>query len=280
MDWNVTLQLTVLIFAYLAGIGTVGYLIRNSLGKRVDDQGKRIDDLRSDIASQFNAMQEDMREIRDEMRKNNESLVAHISDHTLHKPNLALATGPPNEAMQPVLAPPDASTSSDAHAEPPVDDGSRLNADTMPLVDEGLSPVKRLYLEYWTALKRNIDRRDSSIKVRKPQPESWMGFAVGRAGFGISVSASKKNRQICVGLTVKGPHARSHFERLRQNKIEIESEIGAGLEWQENPSEHYIRLYRRDTILEDRQNWGRQLQWLYEQLEIFYRIFVPRVQAL
>lgn len=106
MDWNVTLQLAILVIAYIGGIGTIGYYISNSLGKRIDDQGKRIDDLRSDMVTQHNVfreemkemredirgeisgirdeMREDMREIRDEMRKNNELLIAHISDRTLH----------------------------------------------------------------------------------------------------------------------------------------------------------------------------------------------------
>ena len=107
-----------------------------------------------------------------------------------------------------------------------------------------------------------------------------MGFAVGRSGFGIHTKASKMEKYVCIGLTVKGTRGRSHFERLRQNKIEIESEIGAELEWQENPSENFIRLYRRDTNPEDRQDWNRQHQWLYEKLEIFYSVFVPRVKAL
>ena len=95
MGWNVTLQLAILVIAYIGGIGTIGYYITNSLGKRIDDCGKGIDDLRSDMTTQNNMlredmkemrdeMREDMREIRDEMRKNNELLIAHISDRTLH----------------------------------------------------------------------------------------------------------------------------------------------------------------------------------------------------
>ena len=113
MDWNVTLQLAILVIAYIGGIGTIGYYITNALGKRVDDcgkriddlgnalgkrvddYGKRIDDLRSDMITQNNVLREDMKEmrdtmredmraIRDELRKNNELLIAHISDSTLH----------------------------------------------------------------------------------------------------------------------------------------------------------------------------------------------------
>lgn len=191
------------------------------------------------------------------------------------KPNLA--SGRPKEAMDPVFAPP---AIEDTHADPPVDDGARPNADTMPPVYEGLSSTQQLYLEYWTALKSSVDRRDSSIKVGKPQPHSWMIFAVGRSNFGMRTMARPKNKSIGVGLAVFGPHGKSRFQRLRQYKTEIESEIGAELEWQENPSENYIRLYRRDTNLEARQDWDRQHQWLFEQLEIFYSVFKERVKAL
>ena len=192
------------------------------------------------------------------------------------KPNLD--AGRPNPAMQPVLTPPDAVEN--RLPTPPVDDSARPDADTVPPAYDGLSSTPQLYLEYWTALKSSVDRRDSSIKFRKPQPECWMGFAVGRSGFGIHAWVGKMERYVCIGLTVKGPHGRSHFKRLRQKKIEIESKIGAELEWQENPSENYIRLYSRDTNLEDRQDWNRQHQWLYEKLEIFYSVFKERVKAL
>ena len=71
MDWNATLQLAVLLIAYIGGIGTIGYYISNSLGKRIDDQGnllgKRIDDLRSDMVSQNNVFREEMKEMRKDM---------------------------------------------------------------------------------------------------------------------------------------------------------------------------------------------------------------------
>lgn len=191
------------------------------------------------------------------------------------KPNLA--TRSPKEAMEPVFALP---AIKDTQVDPHVDVGASPGADTMPPAYDGLSSTKLLYLEYWTALQSSVGRRDSSIKVGKPQPQCWMGFAVGRSGFVLNTYASKKKRYIHVGLTVWGIHGKSHFERLQQNKIEIEREVGAELEWQENPSENYIRLYHRDTNLEDRQDWNRQHQWLYEKLQIFYSVFAPRVKAL
>lgn len=194
------------------------------------------------------------------------------------KPNLG--TGHPNEAMQPVLAPPSAGEINDTPPEPPVNDSPHVDVDDMPIVYENSSSTRALYQKYWTALKSSVEQHGSSIKFRKPQPRCLMGFAVGRSGFEIQTWASKMERYICVGLDVRGPNGKTHFQRLLHSKIEIESQIGAKLEWQENRAHNFIRLYRQDTNLEDTQDWHQQHQWLYEQLEIFHRVFGPRIQAI
>lgn len=67
---------------------------------------------------------------------------------------------------------------------------------------------------------------------------------------------------------------------MKISKTEIEREISPELEWQENPKQNYIRFYRRNTNLEETEDWKRQHQWLCEQLETFHKVFVPRVEAL
>ena len=107
-----------------------------------------------------------------------------------------------------------------------------------------------------------------------------MGFKVGRSGFEIHTWASKEKKYICVGLTTDGNHGKTHFNLLKQDKIAIEREVDAELEWEENNKQNYIRLYLRNTDLENQQDWSRQHEWLCEQLETFRRVFVPRIQAL
>ena len=150
-------------------------------------------------------------------------------------------------------------------------------------VQKRLTPANELYLEYWTALKNHFegrDERNNNIKFTKPPPQSWMTFAVGRSDFEINTWASRGKKNICVGLMVKGTQGKSHFARLKMSKTEIEREISPELEWQENPKENNIRLYLRNTNLEDTKDWERQHKWLCEQLETFHKVFVPRIKAL
>ena len=171
-----------------------------------------------------------------------------------------LASGSPKEAMTPVLDSPNDKMKNDPAVLP--------------------TPANKLYLEYWKALKSSFEGRNNGIKFRKPQPQCWMGVAVGRSGFGIHTWVSRDKKYICVGLTVEGTHGKSHFDRLKMSQTEIEREISPELEWQENPKENYIRLHLRNTDLEDIEDWTRQHQWLCEQLETFHSVFVPRIKSL
>ena len=158
-----------------------------------------------------------------------------------------------------------------------------LPASALAIKKDDNIPVPKLYLEYWKALKNHFEQRDNrndDIKFRKPQSQCWMGFAVGRSGFLVHTWASRDKEYICVGLTVDGTHGRSHFDRLKMSKADIEREIGAELKWQPNPKENNIRLYRWNTDLENTDDWKCQHTWFCEQLEIFHRVFSRRVKAL
>ena len=145
-----------------------------------------------------------------------------------------------------------------------------------------LTSTNQLYLEYWIALQNLLEERNDVVKSIKPLPRNWLGFGIGRSKFRLDASASVRDKWICVSLTLKGPNAKPHFYLLERDRVDIEEEIGAKLEWDEKDgwerSEIDLSLYEID--LEDRQDWNRQHQWLCEQLETFHNVFSPRVKAL
>lgn len=145
-----------------------------------------------------------------------------------------------------------------------------------------LSPTNQLYLEYWTGLQDLLKQRDGIIKPVKPLPRNWIGFGVGRSKFRLDASASMRDKWICVYLTLTGSNAKPHFNLLEQDRIGVEAAIGAELEWEKKPEEKrsYISHTLEDSDPEDRQDWGSQHKWLCEQLEIFHKVFSPRVKTL
>ena len=146
----------------------------------------------------------------------------------------------------------------------------------------GLDPSKRLYLEYWTALRKRLEGRNSAIKSAQCPSENWFAFGIGNSQFRLDAAASVTKKWIYVSLTLRGSNAKPHFHLLERDRVDIEEDIGAELEWDEKDrrQQNYIRLFLYETDPEDRQDWSRQHQWLCEQLEIFHKVFSPRVEEL
>ena len=147
---------------------------------------------------------------------------------------------------------------------------------------EELTPTNQLYLEYWTGLRDFLKQRNGVINPVEPLPQNWLGFGVGRSHSLLEATINKREKWICVSLALRGPNAKPHFYLMEGDRVDIEKEIGAELEWEEKygQKQSYISLSLYETNLEDRQDWSRQHRWLCEQLEAFHRVFSPRVKAL
>jgi len=146
---------------------------------------------------------------------------------------------------------------------------------------EGISENHQFRLDYWTALRDRLVRSGSVLKPRKPRPEHWTSFALGRAGVHLSAIANRKHGWIAVELYFHGRRRRALFGSLNSQRAAIEAELGEKLEWfADAGSKHSkVRLRRLDSPPDDRRNWPMQHEWLQNQLEAFHRVFVPRIMA-
>jgi hypothetical protein len=85
-----------------------------------------------------------------------------------------------------------------------------------------------------------------------------------------------------VTLILYGASAKNRFRELMKSKSEIEAEIGETLEVCEMPNsiQSQIRLTRTGVDVTDRASWPEQHEWLCEKLELFHKVFAPRVKTL
>lgn len=151
-------------------------------------------------------------------------------------------------------------------------------------VDGGeLSGVRLLQLEYWAALRDELVRHGGPIRPRKPLPQAWADFAVGRTGFSLNAFTNTKQPSIGVGLYIwDTPDNKAAFHKLREHRDSIERELGTQLEWQELPDakSSMVQLIRQGADPARREQWPEQHKWLCEQLAAFHSAFAPRVRAL
>lgn len=147
---------------------------------------------------------------------------------------------------------------------------------------QGLTDTKLLQRDYWAALSALIRSRSSVVKPQKPLPQHWTNVAAGRSYFHFAAFVNTQKDRIGVELVMTGPDAKPHFYLLRQQKEQIEPEVGASLEWLELPNRKESRVVLRleDVDPTRTEDWPSQHQWLAEQLERYHRVFVPRVRTL
>jgi hypothetical protein len=145
-----------------------------------------------------------------------------------------------------------------------------------------ITETKLLQQEFWAGLRTLLLERKSVVKPQKPLPQHWTNFALGRSWFGMHATVNTVKNCIQVGMSCLGPHAKTHFQMLKQDKEAIEKEIGCELEWEELPGkkEKRIALRKHGVDPTDRNSWPAQHAWMSEKLEAFYRAFAPRVKEL
>ncbi len=144
-----------------------------------------------------------------------------------------------------------------------------------------LTETQKLHLEFWTQLRQFMEARGSNARTQKPAKDHWTNVAVGRSYFGIVVLNGMRDGFSEVHLTMWGPHAKQHFNMLReQHQAEIELRLGT-LDWRELPNAKESQIaIRRTSNPTDRSTWPELDDWFSTTIERWVEVFRPIVRAL
>ena len=149
--------------------------------------------------------------------------------------------------------------------------------------DSELSETRLMQRSYWGALNAALDQAHGPVTGnRKPQPQFWMGYPIGRTDFNLAACMAISKRQIRAELYIAGDTAKASFHLLREQAAEIEQGLGHSLEWEELPTrrDSRIAVYLNDLDPADQTDWPRQHSWLATNLNAMHRAFANRVKAL
>ncbi len=145
-----------------------------------------------------------------------------------------------------------------------------------------LSEIRRLQLEWWTAVRDALVGGHVVPSVQTPGARYWYTVAMGRSGLHISNIASIYDKRIGVRVYLRAKHGgAAALEQLLLARAEIEREIGEALVWDANPDarDKLIALYR-DADLTRRDRWPEYIAWMVERIGKFRKTFGPRIKAL
>jgi hypothetical protein len=149
--------------------------------------------------------------------------------------------------------------------------------------DTELSDTRIAQREYWAALNAALSAAKGAVSGnKKPQPQSWMSYPVGRSNCNLAAVMIRPKEQIRAELYLGGVNAKAFFGLLKRQKDAIERELGHQLAWEELPEGQDSRIssYLDDVDPDDKADWPRQHEWLAKRLNDMHRVFSDRVKAL
>jgi hypothetical protein len=139
-------------------------------------------------------------------------------------------------------------------------------------------PSHILRMKYWTAFRSYLQENKSKLRPQKPSKDHWYSFGIGTSQAHTNALLIARDNIIAVELTLK-MNSKEVFADLYSRKAEIESEIGAELDWRELPDKKTSRiLLLKNANGTDEKDWPKQFEWLQETLEKFDDIFRPYFQ--
>ncbi|MDE0396278.1 MAG: DUF4268 domain-containing protein [Candidatus Poribacteria bacterium] len=164
----------------------------------------------------------------------------------------------------------------------PNDWNRTVSRKTQRAVRNDLSEDRLLQEKFWEEFIEYLRVHESSLSPPSPKPQSYMTFRIGRSNFHIAASLSIRGRDIRIWLRMKKKDATAHFYLLKEQQEKIEKEFGEPLDWDELPDTESskISLCKENTDPTDESDWPNQHEWFASKLELFDKVFRPRIKAL
>lgn len=147
---------------------------------------------------------------------------------------------------------------------------------------EEVSEIKKLQREYWTELKEKLEERGSRVRPRTPKPQHSASYAVGRSRCRLKARVNTRDNVIAVQLQLADEaEAEPLFNLLREERDDIERQIGESLDWQPKPDKkRFVIGVRWNADPTDKEDWSEQHQRLVETLESFHEAFSRRLKVI
>lgn len=146
----------------------------------------------------------------------------------------------------------------------------------------GPTDLNLAYQRFWSTFNEVLSQRARTINQRKPAPQNFMDYSIGRTNALVRIGLSTQRRRQRIALYVQGLLKETWFCELEAQKDTIEEDFGARLQWEPMPEKQSARIgiELADCDPANEADWPRQQEWLATQLQTFLRVFRIPVKQL
>ena len=143
------------------------------------------------------------------------------------------------------------------------------------------TPLQKLHREYWANLNQVLNDSKGPVKGNlKPQPDNWMAYSIGRAGFNLIATINSQSKWIRTELYIM--NNKDGYQKLEEQKEDIKKRLDDDLKWEEAISEgENSRIScSKDADINNEDDWKNQHKWLAKKLNEFHKVFANRIKSL
>lgn len=134
---------------------------------------------------------------------------------------------------------------------------------------DSLNSTEQLRYEYWAAYNEyafnNNNEYPKHFTKRKPSKYAFYGLSIGHSDCNIVIWQTRKEN--IINLEIRVFDNKELFNRLKENKNDIEKEIGFELEWKELPNNNnkVSRIITQKTVeFDNKDKWPEQFDWIID----------------
>lgn len=138
---------------------------------------------------------------------------------------------------------------------------------------------QKAYIAYWSRFSAFLAEKDAPFRMQSPETRSnWCGFGhISRRRFVLCAHAPSSGTRRTIQLYAGHRNVFAEFDALFAQKVAIEAEFGAPLDWRKNPKSVTIEINRPELAARPE---PEQFAWFLDQMERFVRVFRPRIDEL
>lgn len=128
-------------------------------------------------------------------------------------------------------------------------------------------------LEFWERFNEKIVERGKPFNVRKAGTDHWYDVSVGMSGVHIAINLVNKDGNIVVELYINDN--KNLFDRLYQNKRQIEQDLNLTLDWRrlDNKKASRIMYAIPGLNFDDRSNYDALMDEVIEKVTLMREVF-------
>ncbi len=143
------------------------------------------------------------------------------------------------------------------------------------------STGRELQSRFLLTFQDYMDNHDCLFQPGRQDRERKLQFRLGRSGTQLCIKVLQQDNIIRVEFRTTGKNADVFYQQFVTQRSKIEEELGESPEWRAKEGNNRKQIIlNREICLADESRWPEYCEWLLEKLNLFYRVFAPRVEQL